>query len=123
MEIFLTILKTFLVGGTICMIGQILIITTKMTSSRILVLFLLIGVVLEAFGLYQPFAEWASYGATVPICGFGSTLVKGAIEGAKNRGLIGAISGGLAATSGGIAMAVVSAFIFSLIFSSHTKKC
>ena len=115
-------LKVFLVGGIICLIGQILVITTKITTSRILVLFLLIGVALEAFQLYQPFAEWAASGATVPIVGFGSSLAKGAIEGAKTEGLIGAISGGLSATSAGISMSVVAAFIFALIFNARTKK-
>ena len=120
---WLLYLKVFMVGGLICLLGQILIITTKITTSRILVLFLLIGVALEAFQMYQPFAEWAASGATVPIIGFGSALSKGAIEGAKTEGLLGAIKGGLSATSAGISMSVVSAFIFALIFNARTKKC
>ena len=115
-------LRVFLVGGLICLIGQILVIATKITTSRILVLFLMIGVALEAFNLFQPFAEWAGSGATVPIIGFGSSLAKGAIEGARTEGIVGAISGGLSATSAGISMSVVSAFIFALIFSAKTKK-
>lgn len=115
-------LRVFFVGGLICLIGQILVITTKITTSRILVLFLMIGVVLEAFQLFQPFAEWAGSGATVPIIGFGSSLARGAIRGAQSKGLVGAISGGLSATSAGISMSVVSAFVFALIFSAKTKK-
>ena len=120
---WLLYLRVFMVGGVICLIGQILVITTKITTARILVLFLLIGVILEALQIYQPFAEWASSGATVPIIGFGSSLAKGAIEGAHTEGLIGAIKGGLCATSAGISMSVVAAFIFALIFNARTKKC
>ena len=119
---WLLYLRVFLVGGLICLIGQILVITTKMTTSRILVLFLLIGVILEALQIYQPLVDFASSGATVPIIGFGSSLAKGAIEGARVEGVIGAIKGGLSATSAGIAMSVVSAFIFALIFNARTKK-
>ncbi|MGN0960825.1 MAG: stage V sporulation protein AE [Christensenellales bacterium] len=118
----LTYLKVFLVGGFICMIGQILIIKTNMTSSRILVLFVCIGAVMEAFGLYDPIVNFASAGATVPITGFGRSLAKGAIEAVKEKGLLGVFTGGLTATAGGIAAAVVFAFIFGLIFSSKTKK-
>lgn len=109
-------------GGFICLLGQILVVRTKMTTSRILVLFLIIGVILETLGIYQPFREFAKAGASVPIIGFGSTLAKGAILGAKESGLLGLISGGLKATAGGIAAAVFFAFIFAIIFSSHTKK-
>lgn len=113
---------SFAVGGFICLLGQILVVRTKMTTSRILVLFLIIGVILETLGIYQPFREFAKAGASVPIIGFGSTLAKGAILGAKESGLLGLISGGLKATAGGIAAAVFFAFIFAIIFSSHTKK-
>lgn len=119
---WLLYLRVFMVGGLICLIGQILIITTKMTTSRILVLFLLIGVILEAFHLYQPLVDFAASGATVPIIGFGSSLAKGAIEGARTEGIVGAIKGGLSATSGGIAMSIVSAFFIALIFNARTKK-
>ncbi len=113
---------SFAVGGFICLLGQILVVRTKMTTSRILVLFLIIGVILETLGIYQPFREFAKAGASVPIIGFGSTLAKGAILGVKESGLLGLISGGLKATAGGIAAAVFFAFIFAIIFSSHTKK-
>lgn len=115
-------LKVFLVGGLICMLGQILIIKTTITSSRILVLFECIGVVLEGFDLYDPIVSWAGAGATVPIVGFGRSLAKGVIEAVKERGVLGLFTGGLSATAGGIAAAVIFAYIFSFIFSSHTKK-
>lgn len=115
-------LIVFLVGGGICLIGQILIIRTRMTSSRILVLFLMIGVFLEGVGLFEPFAEFAKAGATVPIIGFGSLLAKGAIKGAKELGLLGVLKGGAVAAAAGIASAVVFAYLFSLLFKSHSKK-
>lgn len=119
---WLMYLKVFLVGGLICMIGQILIIKTNLTSSRILVLFVVIGAILEGLGLYQPIVDFAGAGATVPIVGFGRSLAKGAIEAVRDQGLIGIFTGGLTATAGGIAAAVVSAYIMALIFSSKTKK-
>ena len=122
MEIFLTYLKVFAIGGLICMLGQILIIKTKITSSRILVMFVCIGAVLEACGLYEPIVTFAKAGATVPITGFGRSLAQGAIQGVKEMGFLGAFAGGLTATAAGIACAVLFAFVFSLIFSSRTKK-
>lgn len=114
-------LKVFLVGGLICLIGQILIIKTKMTSARILVTFLVAGVFLEGLGLYDPIVDFAGAGATVPIVGFGRTLAKGVIKEVSTKGVIGLFTGGLTATAGGIAAAVFFSFIFALIFSSHTK--
>ncbi len=122
MEIFLLYLKVFLVGGFICFLGQILLIKTNITSARILVLFELIGGVLEIFRLYQPIVDFASAGALVPITGFGRSLAKGAIEAVKEKGVIGIFTGGLTATSAGIACAVFFAYIFGLIFHSKTKK-
>lgn len=119
---WLLYLKVFLVGGFICFLGQILIIKTNMTSSRILVLFVCIGAVMEAFGLYDPIVNFASAGATVPITGFGRSLAKGAIESIKEKGLLGVLTGGLTATAGGITAAVIFAYIFALIFNSKTKK-
>ncbi len=121
MELFLDYLYVFLIGGLICMLGQVLIITTKITSARILVLFVLIGVFLEAATLFSPMAEFAKAGVKVPIIGFGAGLARGAIEGVKSFGLIGVFSGGVAATAGGIAAAVLFAFIFSFIFKAKTK--
>lgn len=119
---WLLYLKVFLVGGLICMLGQILIIKTNITSARILVLFVTIGAILEALGLYDPIVEFAGAGATVPITGFGRSLAKGAIDAVKQQGLLGVFTGGLTATAGGIAAAVIFAYIFSLLFSSRTKK-
>ena len=113
---------SFLVGGFICFLGQILVIRTKITTARILVLFLIIGMILELFNVYAPFKEFAKAGATVPIIGFGATLARGAIMAAKEQGVLGAFIGGLTSASGGIAMAIVASFIFALIFSSRTKK-
>ena len=118
----LNYLIVFGVGGLVCLIAQILIIRTRMTSSRILVLFLLIGVFLEAIGIFEPIAEFAKCGITVPIVGFGSSLAKGAIKGAQTEGILGIIKGGLEATSAGIAAAVGFAYLFALIFKSHSKK-
>ena len=115
-------LKVFLVGGFICMLGQILIIKTNITSARILVLFVVLGAILEAFGLYEPIVQFAGAGATVPITGFGRSLAKGAIQGVKERGILGVFTGGLTATAGGIAAAVIFAYLFALIFNSKTKK-
>lgn len=118
----LTYLKVFLVGGLICLIGQILIIKTKMTSARILVTFLLSGMFLEMIGVYDFIVDFGKAGATVPICGFGRTLAKGVIREVSNKGILGIFTGGLTATAAGIAAAVMFSFIFALIFSSKTKK-
>ena len=115
-------LWVFLIGGIICAIGQLLIITTKITSSRILVIFELAGLVLAAVGLFDPISSFAKAGINVPIVGFGASLAKGAISAVKTSGVLGIFTGGLMATAGGIAAAVGFAFIFGLIFSSHTKN-
>ncbi len=114
-------LWVFLIGGLVCMLGQLLIITTKITSARILVLFVLIGVVLQAFNMFDPISQFAQAGINVPIVGFGASLAKGAMSAVESRGLLGALTGGLEATAGGIAAAVIFAFIFSLISKSKTK--
>ena len=118
---FMNYLISFLVGGAICALAQILVVRTSITTSRILVLFLTLGVILQTVGVYPYFKDFAKAGATVPIIGFGATLAKGAIEGAKKSGLLGVLQGGLTATAGGIAVAIVSAFIVGLIFNSRTK--
>ncbi|MEG1500101.1 MAG: SpoVA/SpoVAEb family sporulation membrane protein [Clostridia bacterium] len=112
----------FLIGGLICAFGQILIIKTKMTTARILVLFVIIGVVLQAFGIFEPISEFANAGINVPIIGFGAALAKGAIAAVKDQGIIGIFTGGLQAVSGGISAAVLFAFVFALIFKSKSKK-
>ncbi len=115
-------LWVFLIGGFICMLGQVLIIYTNITSARILVTFVLIGVVLQAFNIFDPIAQFAKAGINVPIIGFGASLAKGAMSAVESKGLLGAFTGGLEATAGGIAAAVLFAFLFSLIFKSKTKN-
>lgn len=119
-EIILTYLKAFAVGGAICTIAQLLINKTKLTSGRILVIFLLAGVFLQAIGVYKYLIEFAGAGATVPISGFGYLLAEGAINGAK-QGLYEAITGGLSAAAAGITAAIVFSFIFSLVFKPKSK--
>ena len=113
---------SFLVGGFICFLAQILVIRTKITTARILVLFLIIGMILEVLNIYAPFKEFAKAGASIPIIGFGANLARGAIMAAKEQGLLGVFTGGLTASAGGIAMAIFASFIFALIFSSKTKR-
>ena len=115
-------LWVFLIGGAICMIGEILIIKTNITSARILVLFELVGVFLQAIGVYDYISGFAKAGINVPIIGFGASLAKWAIGAVKANGIAGIFTGGLTATAGGIAAAVFFAFIFGLIFKSKTKK-
>lgn len=114
--------KAFLVGGTLCMIGEALLLRTQMTSSRILVGYVTAGVVLGALGVYAPLAEFAGAGATVPLTGFGYSLAKGAIEAVREQGWLGAFTGGTAACAGGIAAAILFGYLASVIFSPHTKK-
>lgn len=122
MEIFLTYLKVFVVGGGICLLGQILINLTKMTSSRILVIFLLLGVVLEAIGVFKYIKDFAEAGVTIPILGFGSNLAKGAIEGAKTSGLFGALTGGVKAAAAGLGGAIFIGFTVGLIANARSKS-
>ncbi|MBE5754343.1 MAG: SpoVA/SpoVAEb family sporulation membrane protein [Clostridiales bacterium] len=120
-EILTTYLKVFLVGGIICTIAQLLINYTKITSGRILVYFLLAGVLLQAVGLYQYIVDFGGAGATVPISGFGYLLAKGAMDGAK-EGLFGALTGGLSAAAMGVTAAIIFGYLFSLIFKSKSKR-
>lgn len=119
---YLQYLVVFITGGVICLLGQILIIKTKITSARILVLFELIGVFLQAIGIYEPISAFCKAGINVPIIGFGASLAKGAINAVKTQNFLGIFTGGLAAVSAGIAAAVGFAFLFGLIFKSRTKK-
>ena len=121
MEIFFTFIKAFAVGGAICVIAQLLINFTKITAGKILVYFLLAGVLLQAVGLYQYIVDFGGAGATVPICGFGYLLAKGAIEGAKES-LLMAITGGITSAGMGITAAIMFGYLFSLIFKSKSKK-
>ena len=119
---WLGILKCFIVGGTICVIGQILIDKTKLTSARILVMFVSIGAILGGLGIYQYIVDFAGAGATVPLTGFGYNLAKGAIEGVKQYGLLGAFTGGVKNAAGGIAAAIFFGYIASLISKPKMKK-
>ena len=114
-------LKAFIIGGIICVIGQILMDTTKLTPAHILVVFVTSGVILTAIGIYEPLIKYAEAGASVPLPGFGYALCKGAIEGVKKNGLIGAFTGGLEATAGGIAGAIIFGYIMSVVSNPKTK--
>ena len=115
-------LKAFVVGGILCVIGQILIDKTKLTPARILVSYVVIGVILGAVGVYKPLAEFAGAGATVPLTGFGYTLAKGVTEAIQEDGFIGILTGGFKATAGGIAAAIIAGLIVSLIFRAKDKS-
>lgn len=113
--------KAFLVGGILCVIAQILIDKTKLTPARILVSYVVSGVILGALGLYESLVKFAGAGATVPLTGFGNTLAKGVREAVGKEGFIGILTGGLKMTAGGITTAVVVAFLASLIFKPKDK--
>lgn len=119
-EVLFTYIKAFVVGGLICSIAQVLINVTKLTSGRILVVFMLSGLFLQSIGLYEYLIDFAGAGATVPISGFGYLLAQGAINGAKS-GLFGAITGGLKSASAGITAAIVFSFLIALIFRPKSK--
>lgn len=117
-----SLLKAFVVGGLICVIGQILIDKTKLTSARILVLFVTIGAILGGLGIYKYLIDFAGAGATVPLLGFGANLAKGAIQEVQNIGLLGAFVGGVKASAGGIAAAIFFGYIASLLAKPKIKK-
>ena len=108
--------RAFLIGGLFCVVGQILIDKTKLTPARILVTYVVSGVVLGAVGVYKPLAEWAGAGATVPLTGFGYLLAKGVREGVAKDGLLGAVTGGVTSTAGGIAAAIFLGVLVAFIF-------
>ncbi len=119
---WMQLLRCFVVGGIICIIGQILIDKTKLTPARILVLFVTVGAILGGLGIYQHLINFAGAGATVPITGFGANLAKGAIEEVQKIGLLGAFTGGVKASAGGIAAAIFFGYIASLIAKPKIKK-
>lgn len=119
---WMQLLRCFIVGGILCVIGQILIDKTKLTPARILVAYVTIGVILGGLGIYKYLVDFAGSGATVPLTGFGYNLAKGTIEAVKENGLIGAFTGGLKASAGGIAAAVFFGYIASLISKPKIKK-
>lgn len=114
-------LKVFLVGGILCAIGQILVDKTKLTPARILVIYVTLGVIFTAIGIYQPLVEWGKAGATVPISGFGYLLCNGVFKAVDEYGLIGIFIGGVKATAAGIAAAVVFGYIASLVAKPKLK--
>ena len=114
-------LKAFLVGGVICVIGEVLVLRTSITPARILVGYIIAGVVLSAVGLYAPIVEFAGAGATVPLTGFGHALAQGVKHAVEESGLIGAFTGGLSATAGGITAAILFGTLVALIFKPHAK--
>lgn len=114
--------KAFVAGGALCLIGQILIDKTKLTPARILVSYVVIGVLLGALGLYQPFAEFAGAGATVPLTGFGNTLAKGVKEAVQKEGFLGIFTGGLKASAGGITAAIAAGLLAGILFKAKDKS-
>ncbi|NLI59822.1 MAG: stage V sporulation protein AE [Clostridiales bacterium] len=115
-------IKAFIIGGLICLIGQILIDKTNLTPARILVLFVTSGVILTALGIYEPLVDFGGAGATVPLPGFGYALAKGAIKGVEEKGLLGAFTGGVVATAGGITAAIVFGYLASVLFDPKAKN-
>jgi stage V sporulation protein AE len=115
-------LKAFIVGGSLCLIGQILIDKTKLTPARILVSYVVIGVLLGALGVYQPLVDFAGAGASVPLTGFGYAIAKGVERAVDEKGLLGALTGGIEATAGGISAAIIFSLIISFFASSKPKK-
>ena len=122
MELLLTYLRAVLVGGIFCMIAQVLIDRTKLTPARILVSYVVVGVVLGGIGIYQPLVEFAGAGATVPLTGFGYLIAKGVKEAVDKEGLLGALTGGLRASAGGIAAALVFGYLACLISKGKPKN-
>ena len=114
-------LKAFVVGGLLCLIGQVLIDKTKLTPARILVSYVVVGVILGAIGVYEPIVEFAGAGATVPLTGFGYSLSKGVKEAIGKDGFLGLLTGGLKATAGGITAAIVGGLIMSILFKPKNK--
>ena len=122
MDMFMEYLKAFVVGGLFCVIGQLLLDFTKLTPARILVGYVVAGVILSAVGLYKPLIDFAGAGATVPLLGFGYALAHGAMEAVKSEGILGAFTGGVTAAAAGIAAAVFFGYLAALIFKPKMKK-
>ena len=114
--------KAFLVGGALCVLGQLLIDYTRLTPARILSCYVVAGVLLGAVGLYQPLADWAGAGATVPLTGFGWNLAKGVKEAVEEQGLLGIFTGGFTAAAGGLCAALLFGFLIALVGKPKDKK-
>ena len=121
-EFFWALVKAFAVGGLICCVGQTLLMFTKLGSAKILVLFVVGGVVLTAIGIYKPLVDFAGAGATVPLLGFGYSLAAGAMQAVQTEGILGAFTGGIVRTAAGIAAAVLFGLLNALIFKPHAKR-
>ena len=122
MGIFIELVKAFLVGGLLCAIGQVFIDYTKLTPARILVAFVVTGVILGGLGFYQPLIDFAGAGATVPLTGFGALLAKGTLEAVQQDGLIGVLTGGATAAAAGITAAIFFGLVVALIFKPGDKS-
>ena len=122
MDLLFEYVKAFAVGGALCVFGQLLIDYTKLTPARILTLYVVLGVVLGAVGVYQPLADWAGAGSTVPLTGFGNLLAKGVKKAVAESGLLGAFTGGFTAAAGGICAAVFFGLIVALLFKPGDKN-
>ena len=114
--------KAFAVGGGLCLVGQILIDKTRLTPARILVSYVVLGVILGGLGVYEPLADFAGAGATVPLTGFGNTLAKGVREAVDQQGCLGIFTGGLKATAGGITAAITAGLLAALLFRPRDKS-
>ena len=122
MELLAQFIRTFLCGGVLCLIGQILIDKTSLTPAKILTMYVIAGVVLGAVGVYEPIVQWGGSGATVPLTGFGYNLAKGVKEAVAAKGFLGAMTGGLTAAAGGITAATFFGWLVVLIFSPKERK-
>ena len=118
----LTYIKAFLAGGALCAVGQILIDKTRLTPARILVSYVVLGVILGALGIYEPFLNWAGAGAAVPLTGFGNVLARGVREAVAEKGVLGIFTGGFTSAAAGICAAVFFGLIVSLVFKAREKR-
>ena len=121
MSMLLMYIKAFVVGGILCAIGQVLILKTQLTSARILVGYVTTGVLLGALGIYKPLVDFAGAGATVPLLGFGYSLARGSLEAVKEIGVLGAFTGGITATAGGISAAIFFGYLAAVLFKPKMK--
>lgn len=121
MSMLLMYIKAFAVGGILCAIGQVLILKTQLTSARILVGYVTTGVILGALGIYKPLVDFAGAGATVPLLGFGYSLARGSLETVKEIGVLGAFTGGITATAGGISAAIFFGYLAAVLFKPKMK--
>lgn len=115
-------IKAFIVGGLICVVGQLLLQRTKLTPARIVVIFVAAGAILTGLGVYEPLVKWAGSGATVPLTGFGYTLAKGVMDEVKTAGFLGIFTGGYKAAAGGIGAAILFGYLASVLFEPKSKK-